>query len=335
MNSRERVTKAIEFKEPDRVPNGCYNLAVPPGPRSEALIKLFEKYRQDFANVSGAARTLNWGQSWSKGTYIDEWGVTWRNLQDGIIGQPVGHPLNDWEKLADYQLPDPLINIEEAQKSVERADRSKYILLEGGSIWHRLHYLRGFKEILLDVVTSRKELFSLVDMLVEHILEQLKPMLEMDIDGVMFGDDWGTQQRLMIKTEQWRRIFKSAYKELFDEVRKKGKHIFFHSDGYMIDILPDLIEIGLNAANIQVSLMGIQTIREGFGGKLCIAADVDRQYILPFGTPSQVRDLVKDIIRAFKGLNGGLILYGEIGPDVSIKNAESMLESLWKYGKPV
>jgi uroporphyrinogen-III decarboxylase len=120
---------------------------------------------------------------------------------------------------------------------------------------------------------------------------------------------------------------------MFDEVRKKGKHVFFHSDGYMIDILPDLIEIGLNAANIQVSLMGIQTIRERFGGKLCIAADVDRQNVLPFGTQSQVKDLVKKIIQGFKGLNGGLILYGEIGPDVSVKNAESMLEALWKYGK--
>jgi len=335
MNSRERVIRAIEFEEPDRVPNGCYNLAVPPGTRRDALTKLFEKYPQDFASASGAARTLEWGPSWSKGTYTDEWGVTWRNLQNGVIGQPIGHPLDDWQKLADYQLPDLLIYISETQKSINKADHSKYVLLDGGSIWHRLHYLRGFKETLLDIVTGRKELFLLIDRLVEYNLEWLKSMLEMDVDGVMFGDDWGTQQRLMIKIEQWRRIFKPVYKKMFDEVRKKGKHVFFHSDGYVIDILPDFIEMGLDVANIQVSLMGIQTIGERFGGKLCIAADVDRQHVLPFGTPRQVRDLVKDIIQGFKGLNGGLILYGEIGPDVSVENAESMLETLWKYGKNV
>lgn len=109
--------------------------------------------------------------------------------------------------------------------------------------------------------------------------------------------------------------------------------MFFHSDGYVIEVLPDMIEIGLDVANIQVSLMGIQTIRERFGGKLCISADVDRQYMLPFGTPSQVRKLVKQIIQGFKGLNGGLIFYGEIGPDVSIENAESMLKTLQNYGK--
>ncbi len=335
MNSRERVIRAVEFEEPDRIPNGCYNLAVPPGPRREALTKLFEKYTQDFASASGAARTLEWGQLWSKGTYTDEWGVTWRNLQNGVIGQPVGHPLDYWQKLADYQLPDLQIYINETQKSINKADHSKYVLLDGGSIWHRLHYLRGFKEILLDIVTDRKELFSLIDRLVEYNLGWLKPMLEMDVDGVMFGDDWGTQQRLMIKKEQWRRIFKPAYKKMFDEVRRKGKHVFLHSDGFVIDILPDLIEMGLNAANIQVSLMGIQTLRERFGGKLSIAADVDRQHMLPFGTPSQVRNLVKDIIQGFKGLNGGLILYGEIGPDVTVENAESMLKALRDYGKLV
>ena len=240
--------------------------------------------------------------------------------------------MDDWYKLADYQLPDPLVNIEESRKSISGADHSKYLLLDGGSIWHRLHYLRGFKEILLDIVAGRKELLTLIGRIVDHNLVQLRSMLELGVDGVMFGDDWGTQQRLMIKLEQWRRIFKPSYQKMFDEVRRRGKHIFFHSDGYVVDILPDLIEMGLDVANVQVSLIGIQTLRERFGGKLCIAADVDRQNVLPFGTQSQVRKLVKDIIQGFRGQDGGLILYGEIGPDVSITNAESMLEALWKYG---
>ncbi|MEM2888308.1 MAG: uroporphyrinogen decarboxylase family protein [Candidatus Bathyarchaeia archaeon] len=333
MNSRERVIKAIEFEKPDRIPNGCYNLALPPGSRREALKKLFEKYPQDFANVPGAARTLEWGIQWSKGTFTDDWGITWKNLQDGVIGQPMTHPLDDWKKLDQYQMPDPLKNIEELRKSFNHADHSKYVLADGGSIWQIIHYLRGFKETLLDVLAGRKELFLLIDRLVNFNLERLKLILEMNVDGVMFGDDWGTQQRLMLKPEQWRRIFMPYYKKMFDTVRKKGKDIFFHSDGYVIDILPDLIDIGLNVANIQVSLLGIKTISERFGGKLCIAADVDRQHILPFGTPRHVRKLVKDIVLAFKGLDGGLILYGEIGPDVPIKNAESMLKSLWDYGK--
>ncbi len=226
MNSRERVIKAIEFGKPDRIPNGCYNLAVPLGPRREALKNLFEKYPQDFANAFGTARTLEWSMQWSKGTFIDDWGITWKNLQDGVIGQPIYHPLDDWKKLAQYQLPDPLKDIEKLQKSFSKADHSKYILADGGSIWQIIHHLRGFKETFLDIIVGRKELFLLIDKLVNYNLERLKSILEMDIDGVMFGDDWGTQQRLMLKPEQWRRIFKPYYKKMFDKVRKKGKHVF-------------------------------------------------------------------------------------------------------------
>ena len=335
VNSRERVLKAVDFKKPDQVPNGCYNLAVPPGPRCEALRRLFERYPPDFAEASGMARTLEWGSSWQKGMYKDGWGVVRRNLQDGIIGQPVSHPLADWENFRTYQFPDPLDGMEDIEESVRKADRDKYLLAGGGGVWHMLHALRGFENVMMDIIQGRRELIALIDRLVDFNLKRLKPILELNPDGVMFGDDWGMQRRLMIRLEQWRQYFRPAYKRMFDFVRREGKHIFFHSDGCVMDILQDLHEIGVNAVNIQVSLMGVENIRSKFGGKLCIAADVDRQYTLPFGTTGEVRNLVRDIILGFKKLAGGLILYGEIGPDVSIENAESMLKALQDYGKHV
>ena len=335
MNSRERVIKAIEFSEPDRVPNGCYNLAVPPGQRAEALKALYERYPIDFAEAHGLARTLEWGLKWSKGTYLDEWGIVWRNLQDGVIGQPIQHPLADLENLENYCFPDPLNEIRSIEDSIHGADHSKYLLADGGILWHRLHYLRGFQKIMLDLVQRRGELPILISKLVKFNIERLKPILELDIDGVMFGDDWGTQERLMINPIHWRQYFKSAYKSMFDSVLKRGKHVFFHSDGYLTDILPDLIEIGVNSVNIQVSLMGIENINSRFGGKICIAADVDRQYTLPFGSHGEVRKHVRDIIYGFKGHCGGLILYGEIGPDVPIDNAKSMLKALEDYGSQI
>ena len=335
MNSKERVIKALEFLQPDRIPNGCYNLAAPPGQRADALKRLYERFPVDFAEAHGLARTLEWGPSWSKGIYQDEWGVVWKNLQDGVIGQPIHHPLAGWESFETYNFPNPLYDIENIQDSVRKADHTKYLLADGGSIWHRLHYLRGFQKILLDIVQRRKDLLLLINKLVEFNIERLKPILELDIDGVMFGDDWGTQQRLMIKLDQWQQYFKPAYKRMFDLVLRKGKHVFFHTDGYVIDILPDFIEMGVNTVNIQVSLIGIKNITSRFGGKICIAADVDRQHTMPFGSPSEVKNLVKDIIFGFKGHGGGLILFGEIGPDVSIENAESMLKALEDYGNVV
>lgn len=336
MNSKERVVKTVEFEEPDRVPNGCYCLAVPPGPRADVLRQLFEKYPSDFAEVSGMGRYLEWDASYQKGTYTDEWGVVHRNLQDGVIGQPIFYPLADWDSLETYELTDPLRDMRRLQKSIRGADQSKYLLFDSGSIWQLMHALRGFKNILIDVVRERKELDTLIDKIISYHTRRLAPILEMDIDGVLFNDDWGSQQRLMIRPEQWRKHFKSAYKKLFDLVHSKGKHVFFHSDGYVMDLIPEWIEIGVNAVNVQVSLRGIDRTRLESAHKICcIAADVDRQHALPFGTTEKVRRLLKDIIQGFRGQGGGLILYGEIGPDVPLKNAESMLKALQDYGELV
>ncbi|NIM44222.1 MAG: uroporphyrinogen decarboxylase, partial [Nitrososphaeria archaeon] len=91
---------------------------------------------------------------------------------------------------------------------------SKYLLFDGGSIWQLMHALRGFKNILVDVVRGRKELVILIDKISDYHMQRLAPILEMDIDGVLFNDDWGTQRRLMIRLEQWRRYFKPAYRRL-------------------------------------------------------------------------------------------------------------------------
>ena len=333
MDSKERVIKAVEFKEPDRVPNGCYNLAIAPGSRADSLRRLYERYPLDFAEVSGMGRYIEWNTNYKKGIYTDAWGVIHENLQNGVIGQPINHPLAKWDNLYDYVFPDPLSDFRRFQKSIRKADQSKYLLFDGGSIWQLIHALRGFENTLIDVVTRRKELVILIDKIIEYHLSRLSPILEMDIDGVLFNDDWGTQKRLMIRLEQWRQYFKPAYKKIFKSIHRKGKHIFFHSDGNVLDIIPEWIDLGVDVANIQVNLIGINETRLQTFRKLCIAADVDRQHTLPFGNTEEVRDAVKDIIQGFRGQDGGLILYGEIGPDVSLKNAEIMLKALKDYGR--
>ena len=161
----------------------------------------------------------------------------------------------------------------------------------------------------------------------------IKRWLELDIDGLYFSDDWGTMQGLMINPKLWREYFKPYYQKMFNIVHKAGKHVFFHSDGKVQDIIPDFIEMGGNAINVQVDLIGIDKLSKEFGGKICILADVDRQFILPFGTMDSVRDHIKHIIQSLAPFNGGLIAWGEIGPDVPLSNAEAMLQAFAEYGK--
>lgn len=338
MNARERVIKAIEFEGPDRVPNGCYALPGALHKYSEKLVNLFQRFPSDFhrfiSSWTDMTDVFRDSIPYKGGINKDPWGCVWKTLHPGIFGRIIEHPLADLKNLESYKLPDisELVNFDEVEKSIRLSGHQHYVLGDSENFFERLHFLHGYENTLIDLTMGRNELRKLIDLLFDLKMKFIKHWLEVDIDGLYFLDDWGTQQGLMINPKLWRGVFKPLYKKMFGIVHKAGKHVFFHSDGYVLDIIPDLIEIGVDALNIQVNLMGIERISEKFGGKICILADIDRQHLLPFGKPDEVEERVKHIIRAFSDFNGGLISWGEIGPDVPLENAEAMLWAFEKYG---
>ena len=337
MNSRERVIRAVEFKEPDRVPNGCYALPGAFFKYGKELEKLFERYPTDFQPLVTSWSTEFYGESvpYKPGINKDPWGCVWKTIFPGIWGRIIEHPLADLNKLDDYEFPDfsELVNFDEIEKNIRQSGHQRYVLGDAGNFFERIHFLHGFENTLINLTRREKRLMKLIKLLFDFKIRYIKRWLELDIDGLYFLDDWGTMNGLMINPKLWREIFKPLYKQMFDVVHKAGKHVFFHSDGYVWDIIPDLIEIGVDALNIQVYLMGIERISDTFGGKVCILADVDRQNLLPFGTPEKICQSIKHLIHAFSDFDGGLIAWGEIGPDVPLSNAEAMLRAFWKYGQ--
>jgi uroporphyrinogen-III decarboxylase len=243
-------------------------------------------------------------------------------LQKGILGQVKGHPLEDWNALKTYRFPRP--------PKLER----KYLTGSGCNLFERMQWLRGFENLLIDLVTKRKEVYYLRDEIIRYNLEVIRESIEFDVDGISFSDDWGTQNGLMIRPSLWREFFKLAYKKMFDEVKKAGKHILFHSDGYIMDIIPDLIELGVDVlweAELQVN--GIDVLAEKFGGKICFLGNLDTQRILPFGSVEEVKNHAIHAIQALGNYDGGFIGDCEIHPDIPLCNVRAMFEAFMKYGK--
>jgi len=332
MLPRERVIRAIEFNEPDRIPNGCYWL--PAANKNEAALrKIFERYPKDFADIGYYFEHY---QAYHEGTYRDKWGCVWKNTYDGIIGQVIEHPLENatLEDIKNYEPPSPdeVLNFDTVEKNLSNPKiKEKYILGSIGNFFQRVFYLRGFEKTLLELTLGRKEISTLIEKVYKHVYELTRRWLELDIDGLILLDDWGTNDRLFVRPEIWRKYFKKYYASIFAEIKKSGKHVFFHSDGYVVDIIPDLIEIGVDALNVQVALIGIDTLSRLCKGKICILADIDRQRLLPFGKPEEVKEHVKQIIRGLGLPTGGLIAWGEIGPDVPLENVEAMLQAFFEY----
>ncbi len=335
MDSRERVIKALTFDGPDRVPIMHSSLRFAgSSQRQDAFKRIQSRFPEDYSfspyhgHFERDRRSL-------KGTYSDKWGAVWKNVQGGITGQVKVHPLTDWETFDSYEFPDPLDDpiFDVVQEHIRRMGHSKYITVDYLDFFERLQVLRGFTNLMVDVMTGRKELYRLADRILDYNMQRIKRWVETEVDEVYLGDDWGTQRNSMIQPRIWRELFKPYYRRMIDAIHKGGKFVHFHTDGNIISLLPDMVDCGFDVIHAQVKIMGMKRVAELFGGKVCFRADGDRQHILPFGTPEEVRQHVKDTIKSLGGFDGGLIGYGMIAPDVPLSNYSAFYETYLKHGQ--
>lgn len=339
MNGRERYLRALEFAGPDRVP--LMHRAVPGAFRQHGrgLTDLYERYPADvlFSPTGrswfGFNRLVGEASGVLRGA-TDEWGCVWDSLSADYFGQVVGHPLDDWAKLADYVLPTPATGREgvDALVDVARADgHAHYVPVLLGTLWQQTFWLRGFENALIDVLDDRPEMYELRDRLVEFLLRRVEIILEHRdyVDGIQINDDWGTQQGLMISPAHWRQVYKPAYKRLVDAIHAGGKKAHLHSDGHIAAVIEDLLELGFDEINPQVSCMDLAELSRQCQGRVCVRADVDRQYYLPYGTPEEMRAHVRSLYDAFGSPAGGYVGYGEVSADTSLANVEAMLQAVY------
>ena len=103
--------------------------------------------------------------------------------------------------------------------------------------------------------------------------------------------------------------------------------VHFHSDGNIIDIIPDLLDLGVTVLNCQSNVIGLDVLKRKLAGAVCFRTDLDRQRIVPFGTPPEVKAHVVDVFDHLGTRSGGIIACGEIGPDTPLANIRAMYEA--------
>ena len=281
MNSRERVTRAIEFRGPDRVPITHATLPGATWRYGAALDELYARYPADVVNVGGAS-TGEFGPQIGVPSQ-DTWGAQWVRYSDEHKGQVVYSPLKDWDALVTFRPPDTASDalFAEIEANLRQNAGLRYTIADGDTLWQRMFYLHGYRETLEDLLLYPDRCADLRDMILSVMVRRVERLCRVPgLDGVHFRDDWGTQEALMISPRLWREFFRPAYARLFALVRDAGKHVWFHSDGVITAIIPDLMELGVQVLNPQVDAVGREKLAELCAGRLCIEGDVDRQTIL-------------------------------------------------------
>ena len=340
MDSRERVLAALEFRRPDRAPRDLWALPWVGQYAQPACDELCRKYPMDIAGAGSlAVGDRAKGTPCRQGAYTDDWGSIWQCAEDGVVGEVLRPALADWAALDYYRLP---------WEIVERADfdavnRAQQANLAGGRKFlkvscsarpfERMQFLRGSENLYLDLGDEPPELFKLRDRLHEFYLKELERWCRTDCDAIQWMDDWGRQSALLISPEQWRRIFKPLYADYCRMIRQAGKKVFFHSDGHIFAIYEDLIEIGVDAVNSQLFCMDIEEIGRRFKGRITFWGEIDRQHVLPFGTPADARAAVARVRRALDDGRGGVIAQCEWGKNNPPANIEAVFEA-WEPPLP-
>jgi uroporphyrinogen decarboxylase len=336
MNSRERVSRILRFEEADRIPRDLWRLPGIGMFRADEAKRLEERFPNDIERPDfnyGKGRRSS-GEPAAVGSYTDAYGCVWQVGEPGIVGEVKEHPLSDWSKLAAYGLPWELLEEADFSRVDARCEATDRFVLAGTEArpFERMQFLRGTERLFMDLAWGEKALFDLRDMLHEFFLDEIRRWCGTEVDGISFMDDWGTQQSLLISPDMWRSVFKPLYKDYCDAIHAAGKFAFFHSDGHIEAIYPDLIEIGVDAVNSQLFCMDIEKLGKDYAGKIAIWGEIDRQNVLPFGGRAEVAAAVRRVADAFVGKGRtGVIAQCEWGTHDPYENVAAVFEEWERY----
>jgi uroporphyrinogen decarboxylase len=331
MNSRERVIAALTFSSPDRTPFDLWVHKATAMKYGEALQNILERYPHDIEIISGPGDRSFYDETFTSGTYTDEWGSGWKVIADGMVGEVFDPAIKDPRQYQDYRTPDEWLAAEwkTHEESVDgriaaQREKGKFVLAGTVEVFQRMQFIRGSENLLCDIGLKEDELFFFRDMITRYFDYYLDFWLDRDIDGILFKDDWGSQISLLISPSDFSSIFKPAYVKIIKKIKDAGKYVFFHSDGYVFDLYREWIDLGVDAINSQLWIMNLDDIAAAYAGRICFWGEIDRQRVLAFQGPNEIRQCAEKMIDLLEVNGGGLIGQSVAGVDVSLENIETL-----------
>ena len=315
MGMQEDRLKAMRFEGPECIPVSV-----------SILPSAWMKYREELDEIVGRHPLLFGdkeadrdydavGGTYVAGEHVDVWGCVWSNVKTGMESIVTGHPVPTRADVRRLEMP------------AENAG------LPHGFMFLRLTDLRGFEEAMLDFVEEPPELQRLIDVVLEYNLRQARLLLETLDAGpqiVYFGDDLGMQDALPMRPETWRKYLKPCYERIYGPFREAGHFVYMHTDGHILEIVPDLRDCGVNVVNPQFRANGLDGLAEVCKGKVCVDLDLDRQ-MFPFCKPADVDAHVRESVERLGSPEGGLWLKAEVADDIPLENVEAICAALEKH----
>jgi uroporphyrinogen decarboxylase len=284
---------------------------------------------------------LGVGQS-DEPTSADLFGSVWRtdrrpmHLIEPALKEP---------SLEGYQFP-PMEDVftpdwEIAARRFIEDHPSTYVVAGFGfGLFERTWTMRGFNEALMDAAANPAFYADLVEAIADHQLEIIERLLALPVDGIWFSDDWGYQQGVLLGPMRWRRFIKPHLARMYERVHAAGRHTLSHCCGSVYEIMPDIIEIGLDVLeSVQPEARGMNPyeLKAAYGSDITFFGGLGSQSTVPFGTPEEIKAEVRRLCSVM-GEGGGYILgpAKALQPETPTANAAAVVEAfLAQAGQPL
>ena len=367
---RERVLTAFNHQEPDRVPldlmgnatmlldetyvrlRDHLGLAPIPPVRSGTTAnfydeRILEHFDIDFRRLFLPKNPASSSTVQDDGTIIDPWGVGYQKagLYVNIVHNPL-HGATTVREVEAHNWPSPLdLYTTDGLAATARQmyEETDYALVARNPITY------GFLDRACQIMDMAEFMMALAlypdvaQAVIAHLLEIYKGIYGMFLDAVgpyvqmvEIGDDLGTNKSLLISPRMYRKFIKPAELELYALIHQKAPHaaLFRHTDGAVFDVIPDLLEVGVNVLNpVQTSTAGMDArrLKDAYGADLTFHGAVEGLDDNP--TVDSVVAMVRDRIDSLAP-GGGYVLAScnhmiDVSPEIII----AMFETAREYGQ--
>jgi uroporphyrinogen decarboxylase len=325
ISPRERVRLALEHREADRVPIGMVCSGINAAARrdlerylGETRGTTVERYLEPLIDIRQVEPRYR-GPALPPST--DIWSVRRRPVSYGVgaYDEIERYPLAAAETIADleaFDWPRPdLFDYESVVQEIRALDaRREYCLMAwNGNIFETSWYMRGFQNILVDIVERPEMVRFIMDRVTSFYIGYFSALLAAArgrIDLIFTADDIAGQNGLLMSLGMWEEHLKGHHVRLNRAIHELGARVIYHTDGAVMEAVPGLIDMGidvLQALQFDARGMDPRILKDAYGDRLCFEGGVSVQKTLPFGTPEEVRAEVEDRIRVL-GRDGGYIL---------------------------
>jgi len=280
-------------------------------------------------------------KTYENGEFDTDWGVRRGGY---LYGQALTHPLAGIDDVSlakkDYRFPDP--DNYDVKLTKEELEWAKDFCLIGGTwapFFHDSTELQGMEEFFMNMYVNPEIVEYIIAGCFEFYYELDRRTFEQNkgkIDMYFIGNDFGSQRALLISPDMWRKLYKPYVKKLMQQAKDNGCVTGIHTCGSVRDIIPDLIEVGVDAINpIQVSAedMDPQDLMNQFGSDCVFFGGIDENHILLECTEEEARAETRRIIDIL-GSKGKYIVsasHDYLLPELPVENIFAMYDEAKKH----